>query len=374
MTYSITYKSSFYQKSFSQLALLIGLSILPFAVFSAVPDGYPADYQKIIDDANEEGKVVIYATTDTKTVQPLIKDFNTLYPGIQVEYNDMNSTEIYNRFISEQAAGGASGDLVWNSSMDSGIKLATDFAMTYESPEVKHLPNWANYDNKAFGTTFEPVVIVYNKTLVPKDDVPRNLAELGKLIANNQETFKNKVTTYDIEKSAVGFMLAVQDNIHHPDYFGLMKDLGSANLVVQSSVGTMLERISSGEMLIGYNLLGPYAEIKAKTDPALGIVYSDEYTLIVSRVAFISEAGEHPNAAKLWLDYLLSARGQALIADSAQLGAIRDDIPGPNGSKAITERIPGQVKPIPIDDSLLAFLEQTKRLNFINQWRDATNK
>lgn len=374
MTNFITYKTPSYQRPLSKLAVLIGLSVFPFAALSNIPEGYPAEYQKIIDEANEEGKVVIYATTDTKTVQPLIKDFNALYPEIQVEYNDMNSTEIYNRFISEQAAGGSSGDLVWNSSMDSGIKLATDFAMTYESPEMKNLPTWANYDNKAFGTTFEPVVIVYNKTLVPEADVPSNLTELGTLIANNKDNFKNKVTTYDIEKSAVGFMLAVQDNTHHPDYFGLMKNLGAANLVVQSSVGTMLERISSGEMLIGYNLLGPYAEIKAKTDPALGIVYSDDYTLIVSRVAFISEAGEHPNAAKLWLDYLLSARGQALIADSAQLGAIRADIPGPNGSKAITERIPGQVKPIPIDDSLLAFLEQTKRLEFINQWRDATNK
>jgi iron(III) transport system substrate-binding protein len=28
----------------------------------------------------------------------------------------MNSTELYNRFISEQASGGVSGDVVWSSS------------------------------------------------------------------------------------------------------------------------------------------------------------------------------------------------------------------------------------------------------------------
>ena len=54
-----------------------------------------------------------------------------MYPGIKVEYNDMNSTELYNRFISEQAAGGTSGDVVWSSSMDTILKLAGDYAQEH---------------------------------------------------------------------------------------------------------------------------------------------------------------------------------------------------------------------------------------------------
>ncbi len=57
----------------------------------------------------KEGKVVIYSTTDTKAAGPLIKGFEAQYPGVKVEYNDMNSTELYNRYISEQAAGAAAG-------------------------------------------------------------------------------------------------------------------------------------------------------------------------------------------------------------------------------------------------------------------------
>ena len=48
--------------------------------------------------------MVIYATTDAVAANPLIKDFETLYPGIKVEYSDLNSTELYNRFIAEAAA------------------------------------------------------------------------------------------------------------------------------------------------------------------------------------------------------------------------------------------------------------------------------
>ncbi len=87
--------------------------------------------------------MVVYSTTDTKAAGPLIQGFEALYPGIKVEYNDMNSTELYNRYISEQAAGGTSGDVVWSSSMDTALKLATDYALEYASPELGQLPKWA---------------------------------------------------------------------------------------------------------------------------------------------------------------------------------------------------------------------------------------
>lgn len=101
--------------------LVVSLTaVFACAAWAEVPAGYPADYQKTIDAAVKEGKVVVYSTTDTKAAGPLIKGFEAQYPGVKVEYNDMNSTELYNRYISEQAAGGGSGDVVWSSSMDTG--------------------------------------------------------------------------------------------------------------------------------------------------------------------------------------------------------------------------------------------------------------
>src|SRR3954454_4983076 len=83
-----------------------------------VPAGYPSDYAQTVAAAKKEGKVVIYSALDTKAAQPLIKDFNALYPDIKVEYNDMNSTEMYNRFIAESASGQGSADVMWSSAMD----------------------------------------------------------------------------------------------------------------------------------------------------------------------------------------------------------------------------------------------------------------
>jgi hypothetical protein len=65
---------------------------------------------------------------------------------------------------------------------------------------------------------------------------------------------------------------------------------GVAKVRVQSSTGTMMERISSGENLIGYNVLGSYALVRAKTDPSIGVVLPKDYTLVMSRVFFINKA------------------------------------------------------------------------------------
>ena len=88
----------------ANLAALAALALPVGPAWAQVPAGYPAGYGETIAAAKKEGKVVVYSTTDTAAAGPLIKDFQALYPGISVEYNDMNSTEVYNRYISERAA------------------------------------------------------------------------------------------------------------------------------------------------------------------------------------------------------------------------------------------------------------------------------
>lgn len=357
-----------------RLSLFTTAVLISSSALAALPQGYPVDYQKVVDAAIKEGKVVVYSTTDTKAAGPLIQGFEAAYPGIKVEYNDMNSTELYNRFISEQASGGTSGDVVWSSSMDTALKLATDYAQAYQSPEQAQLPKWAVWQNKAYGTTYEPVVFIYNKRLIPVGDVPDSHAALAKLIASQSDKFSKKVTTYDIEKSGLGFMLSVQDFKADPNYFKTLADVAKGGLSVQSSTGTMMERVSSGENLIGFNILGSYAEARAKTDPSLGISYPKDYTLVLSRVSFISQQAQNSNAAKLWLDYVLSEKGQSILANQANIPSIRNDIEGTNDIDGLTRILGKALKPIPVDETLLEYLQQKERLDYIKQWRTAAAK
>ncbi|CDG84166.1 ABC transporter substrate-binding protein [Janthinobacterium agaricidamnosum] len=361
-------------KTMMAAALASALAGMAGAAYGQVPAGYPADYQKIIDAAKKEGKVVIYGATDSKAAAPLIKDFNALYPGITVEYNDMNSTEVYNRFISEVAAGGNTADVMWSSAMDLQMRLASDgYALKYKSVEAARIPGWAMWDDMAYGTTFEPAAIVYNKRLVDPKEVPATHADFAKLIT--QPKFKDKVTTYDIEKSGVGFMFMTQDAKEFPKFPDLQNAFGVAKVRVQSSTGTMMERISSGENLIGYNVLGSYALVRAKTDPSIGVVLPKDYTLILSRVQFINKNAKNVNAGKLWLDYVLSQRGQTVIANDSKLFAIRADVKGETTSSDLIRQIGAEnIKPVPVHPIVLQFLGPAKRMAFLKQWKETAGK
>jgi len=71
-----------------------------------------AESSGTVATAQKEGKLVIYSSTDSASVEPLLQDFKSLYPFLQVEYNDLNTTEVYNRFIAETASGSGGADLL----------------------------------------------------------------------------------------------------------------------------------------------------------------------------------------------------------------------------------------------------------------------
>jgi iron(III) transport system substrate-binding protein len=362
--------------NFNSLSAGLFASVCAIAVgatstaFAQTPAGYPADYAKLVEAAKAEGTVVVYSTTDAKAFAPLIKDFEA-YSGLKIEFNDLNSTELYNRLIAETAAGSGTADLTLSSAPDLQVKLVADgLAETYASPEIASLPKWSVLENKAYGMTYEPMAIIYNKTLVPEADVPKSHADLTKLLQTKTDAYKGKVTAYDPERSGVGFLMVNRDVIADPSAWDLFKAMGAAGSKYYTSNGAMIEKVGSGEHSIAYNIFGSYALLQSKKNPNLRTVWPSDYTLIATRVAFIPIKAKHPNAGKLMLDYLLSKRGQELIA-KAQLFSIRDDVEGEATAKTVNAKLGDKVRPIPVSRELLETLEQSRRLEFMTKWQAA---
>jgi iron(III) transport system substrate-binding protein len=340
-----------------------------------VPPEYPSGYRKIITAAQREGRVVIYSTMDFAEAAPLISDFEALYPGIEVLYHEMNSPEVYGRFLAETQADGSSADVTWSSAMDLQIKLANDhYAEPYRSPEARFLPSWAVWHDEAYGTTFEPAVFVYNKKLVRPEEVPQTHAEFLQLLVTRQDKFAGNVIMYDIEKSAVGFLFLSQDSIAMPGFWSLLKAMGTCNVELEANTAAMIERIASGKDLIGYNLLGSYALGRAKRDPQLGVVLPKDYTLVLSRVILIAKRARHPNAAKLWVDFVLSRRGQTVLAERSRLFSIRPDVTGEFTAASLSRTLGDSARPIAVGSGLLVFLDKAKHQEIVRRWRESLRK
>jgi iron(III) transport system substrate-binding protein len=346
------------------LLLLFAPVLGPLA--ASVPPSYPRSYADLVADANRQGTLSIYSTTDAREVAQLLQDFRALYPQIRVEYADINSTELYSRFIAEVAAKEGTADLLWSSAMDLQIKLVNDgYAQAYASPEKPNLPPWAIWKNEAYGITAEPVVMVYNKRLMPADDVPHTRTDLERLLTSNS-AYNGKIAMMNPERSGAGFLYITQDLQVTRDTWRLVRAMGRANVQLYSSAGAVLERVSSGEHLIAYNMIGPYALEREARDPSIGVVLPTDYTLVSSRIALIPADARNPAAAKLFLDYLLSKRGQTFLA-RRHMTPVRTDVEAPQGI-----HIDGpNMRAIRVGPELLANLDQIKRLRFLKDWRSA---
>ncbi len=357
----------------SMSTLLAICSSICAVAAAAAPEHYPSGYADIVAAARSEGRVVVYSTTDAGSVSALIRDFESLYPGVQVDYNDLNSADLHNRYLAETASGRPSADVLWSSAMDLQMKLANDkHAAEYASPEAGALPTWAVWRNAAYGTTFEPAVFVYNKRFVDAAEVPRTHADFLALMTTWREKYSGKVSTYDIEKSAVGFLFATQDSRVQPRFWDLADALGANGVSFHRNTSTMVERIASGKDYLGYNLIGSYALARARRDPSVGVVLPQDYTLVMSRIALLSKTAPHPNAGKLWLDYLLSHRGQTLLANRSELASIRSDVEGEFTAATLRSTLGASLRAIGVGPTLLVFLDQSKRGEFLRRWQRST--
>lgn len=345
-------------------------NLVRFPAKGQVPAGYPPEYAAVIDAAEQEKTVVIYSNTDIDVARILIDDFQSLYPKIGVEYHDMSGNDLNNRFLTEALIGRLTADIVWSSAMDLQFNLVNSgFAQAYASPEIPALPAWAVWKNEAFGTTYEPAGFVYNKQLLPASDVPQTRAELTRLLQAQASRFSRKLVTYNAEKSEIGYLLALQDAAQSDAFWDLASAIGKVDPQFEVTSNDMLRSIAAGNATIGYNTLSSYAFRISRTDAAIGYIFPKDYTLVLSRVMFIGKNAANPNAARLWVDYILSKRGQSVIAGPAALFSLRSDVEGEATAAGLRKVLGDALKPIQIGPNLLEGLERGTREQFLQRWR-----
>ena len=345
-------------------------NLVRFPAKGQIPAGYPPEYAAIIAAAEQEKTVVIYSNTDIDVAQILIDDFQSLYPKIGVEYQDMSGNDLNNRFLTEALIGRLTADIVWSSAMDLQFNLVNSgFAQAYASPEIPALPAWAVWKNEAFGTTYEPAGFVYNKRLLPTNEVPQTRAELTRLLQAQAGRFSRKLVTYNAEKSEIGYLLALQDAAQSDAFWDLASAIGRVDPQFEVTSNDMLRSIATGNATIGYNTLSSYAFRMSRTDAAIGYIFPKDYTLVLSRIMFIGKNAANPNAARLWVDYILSKRGQSVIAGPAALFSLRSDVEGEATAAGLRKLLGDGLKPIQIGPNLLEGLERGTREQFLQRWR-----
>ncbi len=328
--------------------------------------GFLSAHSRLEEAARKEGTLRIDAATGLIGAENLLDSFKRLYPGITIDYRRAPSTEIHANFLQEASAGQTTADILISSAMDLQFKLINDgCALTYESPAKPYLPEWAVWKDQAYAVTAEPLVFAYNKVLMPPEDVPRSHDALADLLRRKPDQYRGKIASYDPERSGTGYLYYTQDLLLSRDTLDLVQAVGRTQPSFYDTGGDARDRISTGEHLLAYNMVHSYMIWRRAEHPDIGIVFPSDYTLLASRFAFIPETGRHPAAGKLFLDFLLSEFGQALMASQhmqpVRIG-IQTSTPAPS---------PEVLRPIHFGPSLLANLDQYRRRRVLHEWRRA---
>ncbi len=313
-------------------------------------------------------QLVIYSSLDAPLARPLVEAFQRLDPTVAVRYEDLLTGEIAARVMAETDAGGATADLVFSSAMDLTVKLANDgYAAEVGLARAASWPDWAAWRGMVFALTFEPAVIVYHRPAFP-DGPPDTRAGL---IAWAATAPRGAIGTYDIARSAVGFLFLMRDQEHFADLWELVAALGRAGVQTFPTSQEVIDRVNAGSLLIGYNILGSYAADRMAAMPDLGLVLPRDYVVVVSRVALVPRAAASPDLGAAFLDFLLSREGQTLLAERLRLPAVSLEVAGKDSAAAMQEALGARLRPVPVSPGLLAYLDTATRAAVLARWQAA---
>lgn len=327
------------------------------------------------DAAGLPGRLTIYSTTDLSEFAPVIEDFRQIHPDIAIEYLDLDAMPLYERFLAEEARNEPRADLLLSSAMDLQVKLVNDgYAATHHSENSLALPEWARWREEAFGFTFEPAVLVFNTSLLAERPLPQSRDELLDALRDDPSFWRSRIGTYDIGTSSVGYLIASQDARLNGNFSALLKAFGDVDVQVADNTATILERLRTGKLKAGYNLLGSYARRVVAAGAPLAIVYPRDYTLAVLRTAVIPRNAPHPAAARQFLDYLLSIRGQRILETRTGLSAIRDEVAEGGRRFELASAAAGTLRPIALGPGLLVYLDDVKRRRLLENWSNLARR
>jgi iron(III) transport system substrate-binding protein len=107
----------------------------------------------------------------------------------------------------------------------------------------------------------------------------------------------------------------------HPDLgWSLYEDLAEAGALAAGGNGGILRSIAGGEKLYGF-LVDFLAIREAAAGAPIGFVFPEEGVSAVTEPVAILSTAQNPEAAKAFVDFLLSPEGQQLAADMGYLPA-----------------------------------------------------
>jgi iron(III) transport system substrate-binding protein len=271
----------------------------------------------LIAAARQEGKVVWYTSVDVRAAERIARAFEAKYPGIAVQVERSGAERNFQRLAQEYASNIQVADalessdaahfIVWKQRGWLAPYVPEDVGK-YWPPEQKD----ADGTYATWRATFSP--LAYNTKLLKADDAPKSYADLldpkwaGKLVKAHP--------------GYSGTILTATFAIARTLGWSFFEKLAKQRVMQVQSAADPPKKLAAGERLVMAD--GSEAmlhQVKEEGNPVAPI-YPVEGTPAITGPAGVAKAAPHPNAARLYISFLLSLEGQQLVVDVAGMRSV----------------------------------------------------
>lgn len=260
----------------------------------------------LIEKAKKEKSVVFYGTTSADHLAKLSKAFKKKYPFLKVEIFRANSERVLNRILTEGRAGSHFVDVINLDGLNGWVLKEKGFLQPHTSRETKVFSKQFRDPQGLLPCCMYVLtnVIGYNTALVPKADAPESYADLlapkwkAKLVMDSDEVewFATLVTIWGKEKTVKYFraLMAQEPSLRRGH-----------------TLQTQL--VAAGEHPVAVNLFG-YRVLDFQSKGAPTEIVQADPLILRPQYLLLANRAPHPNAGRVFIDYVLSEEGQQLLA------------------------------------------------------------
>lgn len=265
--------------------------------------------------ANDGKKLIIYTSMKETLIKGIVDGFKKQNPYIDVDYQSAGAGKLMAKIAAERQSGKILADVIWTSEVPDFYKMKEEGILAkYESPVLKETVNpFDDYDGSFHAARLGTLGIVINTDKVKTP--PTQWSDLLK------PEFTNGFGIANPALSGTSYMsVALLEKQFGWEYFDKVKANGGR---IGKGSGQVIDDTASGELTacLGVDYI---TNAKIKKGAHIQMCYPPEMLVVPSPVAIFKDTTKM-DAAKKFVDYLLSKEAQTLVAEQGTI-PVREDV------------------------------------------------
>lgn len=272
-----------------------------------------ADRQaKLEAGARAEGALMLYTSMDLEESQPIIEEFMKKYPFIRGEVYRAPGEDVAQKIITEYRGRKYLADVFEGTGIDVAKMIKEGYGQPYFTPRAGAYPRQGK-DPKGLwvATRYNILVAAWNTNLVSDADSPRTYEDLL------NARWRGNIGIEATDQVWLGTLLELWGEAKAMEFF---RQLSAQQPLIRTGHTLLAELIVAGEVPMSPTIYNHRSErLKSRRAP---IDWRPlQPAVAVPHVISVPKNAPHPNAAMLFIDFLLSKEGQGELVKRGRIPA-----------------------------------------------------